>query len=175
MIPQYFMMKARSRTEQILKTVLFFGLTGPLVCCAVFISISSISAIVSAAKAQNVLQKLLEITSGTFALMFFSPVSYVFGLLPAIAAGFLVAITRVVFGHVFWPTAIIIGFAVGFIDVYFGGPVRVFFVSGRPFGLKLDWWTVGAVALFYVLPTLLCWWIEQRFFQASGSPKEVSQ
>lgn len=173
MIPQYFMVKARSRTEQILKTVLFFGLTGPLVCCAVFISISFISAVASAAKAQNILQKLLEIISSTFSLMFFSPLSYVFGLLPALTAGLLVAVTRVFFGQAFWPMVVVVGFVVGFIDMYLGGPVRVFFFSEKPFGLKLDWWTIGAIALIYVVPTLLCWWIEQRFFPIRSTEDEV--
>ncbi|MGD9837620.1 MAG: hypothetical protein AB7U74_07250 [Afipia sp.] len=173
MIPQYFMKKSQSRSAQLLKTVIFFGLVGPLICSAVFILIGFASAIASVTKAQDLLQRLSDIISSTFALMLFSPVSYVFGLIPALAAGFLVAITRVFFGQVFWPMVIVIGFVVGFVDMYLGGPVRVFFVSGKALGLKLDWWTTGAIALIYVMPTMFCWWIEQRFLPTLSTEDEV--
>ncbi len=134
--------------------LLVFVLVGPPVGALGFALLISLDA----AARQVDLQGLSWL--GPLALLYGIPMSYVFGLLPAVAAGLLVGIRRAYFGPVAARHALIVGGLVGLGVALSTGQHQLPIEES---GTSLP--ETGAVLFFTCLAaTMVCWLIVRRWF-----------
>jgi hypothetical protein len=143
--PQAPVAAERGRAGVVIGTALAFFLLGPPIGV-----ISYIVAIIVCDISSFEIKTLLGIP---MILLLAIPLSYIFGALPAIGAGFLVGLWQAFLGRLVWPAAAVIGLAVGAVTFWFQ---------------LLDVADIGPSPLPVVLatccaPTLICWYIMRNF------------
>ncbi len=142
------------RVLQVLAIVVVFVLLGP--------PVGAVTLLVSIAVAHMANPDLAGLAwVGIFALLYGVPLSYLFGVFPAAAAGLLIGGWQVLVGRTTWIVAVGVGFIVGLAFLYAVGREPI---DGA--AKEFSFWENPAIFLLTCLvPTMLCWAIVRGWYR----------